>query len=315
MSIKIIDITPFLSYESNIEEKLKVAQEVNDARKNEGFFYIRSSLISKPIIDEYISQTTQFFRISTTEQKLTLHQGSISGYSVETFREEQGVTDAKEFLTFRGDPSDYSTQHTFMQKETAWPYWMPDNLQFRKAVKDYMMLMYDISFAVLHAFSLAVHSDEYLFDKMFLEPIFGLRAIRYPPLTTYNKIPGKVYVNCGEHKDEAILTLLRLLPGDHGLQIKHDKGHWLTINAIPDTFVVNTGMAMEILTGGIFKAVPHRVVVPEEDCYERFSFPFFLHPSATAEMYPIVLEGGSNQLGHPMFGKKYGEYIGGIVFK
>ncbi|KAL3523527.1 hypothetical protein ACH5RR_016361 [Cinchona calisaya] len=61
------------------------------------------------------------------------------------------------------------------------------------------------------------------------------------------------------HSDYGLLTLL-LQDEVKGLQIQH-QGRWLTVEPIPNSFVVNVGDHLEIFSNGKYKSVLHRVLV------------------------------------------------------
>lgn len=61
------------------------------------------------------------------------------------------------------------------------------------------------------------------------------------------------------HSDYGLLTLL-LQDEVKGLQIQH-QGKWLTVEPIPNSFVVNVGDHLEIFSNGRYKSVLHRVLV------------------------------------------------------
>ncbi|KAJ8551476.1 hypothetical protein K7X08_021491 [Anisodus acutangulus] len=61
------------------------------------------------------------------------------------------------------------------------------------------------------------------------------------------------------HSDYGLLTLL-LQDEVKGLQIQHQE-KWLTVEPIPNSFVVNVGDHLEIFSNGRYKSVLHRVLV------------------------------------------------------
>ncbi|KAF8039130.1 hypothetical protein BT93_B1624 [Corymbia citriodora subsp. variegata] len=62
------------------------------------------------------------------------------------------------------------------------------------------------------------------------------------------------------HSDYGMLTLLLQDESVRGLQIHHG-GRWVTLEQIPNSFVVNVGDHLEIFSNGRFKSVLHRVLV------------------------------------------------------
>jgi isopenicillin N synthase-like dioxygenase len=306
-----IDITPLLSENSTIAEKKLVGEQFNIARRTHGFMYIKSPLISTQLVQEAFKQAKRFFNESTPEQKQSigvgLHGGQC-GYTLNNYRPTQKVTDFKEFFSIRGEKNQYSVPHEFVHGEDCWPHWLEDAQHFKSTMHSYTELMLKLSRAVLHGFALAVNKEETHFDSMFTEPVFGLRFIKYPALAAYPTENRETYLACAAHTDPAMVTLLLQEPGDDALQIQH-KGEWITVPYVPDSFVVNTGVSMEVVTGGSFKATLHRVELTETNATkDRYSFPFFLHPNVDTIMDRMQFD-DSVAVDHPMIGRPYGDYL------
>ncbi|XP_057983044.1 probable 2-oxoglutarate-dependent dioxygenase SLC1 [Malania oleifera] len=66
------------------------------------------------------------------------------------------------------------------------------------------------------------------------------------------------------HSDYGFLTLL-LQDNVPGLQIQF-QGQWLTLQPLPNSFVVNVGDHLEIFSNGRYKSVLHRVVANSANC-------------------------------------------------
>ena len=71
---------------------------------------------------------------------------------------------------------------------------------------------------------------------------------------------------CDEHKDSTFLTLLTTFEYG-GLQVRDERNNWLNVPARPGAMVVNIGVALSNISGGLFKATNHRVVDTGEDRY------------------------------------------------
>ncbi|RWR76547.1 LOW QUALITY PROTEIN: 2OG-FeII_Oxy domain-containing protein/DIOX_N domain-containing protein [Cinnamomum micranthum f. kanehirae] len=61
------------------------------------------------------------------------------------------------------------------------------------------------------------------------------------------------------HSDHGLLTVL-MQNNVGGLQVKHN-GKWVLVNSLPNSFLVNTGDQLEILSNGKYISVLHRAVV------------------------------------------------------
>ena len=59
------------------------------------------------------------------------------------------------------------------------------------------------------------------------------------------------------------------------MQVKTRQGQWIDVPFLEGAFVVNTGRALQIASGGRYPATFHRVTPTPE---ARISIPFFLEP-------------------------------------
>ncbi|ESR51060.1 hypothetical protein CICLE_v10033531mg [Citrus x clementina] len=85
------------------------------------------------------------------------------------------------------------------------------------------------------------------------------------------------------HTDGSALTILLQLNEMDGLQIKK-YGMWVPVKALPDTFIINVGDILEILTNGIYRSIVHRATVNSEKA--RLSFATFYSMKLDGEIGP-----------------------------
>jgi isopenicillin N synthase-like dioxygenase len=124
----------------------------------------------------------------------------------------------------------------------------------------------------------AVGGDPALVDGAFARP-GALSTLRF---NFYPESGGPVGVSrdgtalaCEAHVDSGFLTLLHQ-DQRGGLQLRGRDRRWRDIEPDADAFVVNTGLALEQMTGGTLPATRHRV---RHQPRRRISVPFFLEPS------------------------------------
>ena len=73
-----------------------------------------------------------------------------------------------------------------------------------------------------------------------------------------------------------------------GLQVQNkDNLKWYNVPYYKNCFVVNTGLALQWLTNGKFKATKHRVIF---NCAKRISIPFFFEPNYDFVLNPELLK-------------------------
>lgn len=90
------------------------------------------------------------------------------------------------------------------------------------------------------------------------------------------------------HTDWGTFTFLFSQPIS-ALQILSSTGEWKWVQYLPQSLVVNVGEALELLTGGLFKATIHRVVKPpvDQEREKRIGVIYFSRPVDEQRLEPI----------------------------
>lgn len=90
------------------------------------------------------------------------------------------------------------------------------------------------------------------------------------------------------HTDWGSFTFLFSQPIS-ALQILSSSGEWKWVQYLPQSLVVNVGEALELLTGGLFKATIHRVVKPpaDQEREKRIGVIYFARPIDEQRLEPI----------------------------
>ncbi|XP_058007245.1 2-oxoglutarate-dependent dioxygenase 19 isoform X2 [Hevea brasiliensis] len=106
--------------------------------------------------------------------------------------------------------------------------------------------------------------------------------------------------------DKAMNLEQGLQNGVSGLQVQH-KGKWVNMNGYPNSFLVNTGDHLEILSNGKYKSVEHRAVVNKKAA--RISLVMAHGPSLDSVVTPApeLLDREGNAPAY--IEMKYGEYL------
>lgn len=105
-----------------------------------------------------------------------------------------------------------------------------------------------------------------------------LRILRYPGAAATD-MPGNQNPRAGAHKDTNLITLLASATHP-GLQVR-TRGGWQDVPWDFGSIAINAGEMLDLMTGGYFPAVSHRVVTPPGTSARepRLSMPLFLHPA------------------------------------
>jgi len=283
LQLPVIDLAPMFS--GNAEERREVGQAVGFACRRHGFFYVANHGIEADLIGRLLEQTARFFALPESEKMRyyiglsTNHRGYVPA-GEEVFG-DYGKADSKEgfdtALDLPADDPDYVAGNPLLGPN-VWPCGMPE---FAQAVTAYYREAMRVGDALFRAFALALGLDEHYFEAMLCKPTSQLRLLRYPATSPADSAGEQLGI--GNHTDYECFTLL--YPTEPGLQVMDGEGKWVSVPLLPDTFVINVGDMLEMLSNGCFVSTSHRVVNPG---VERFSFPLFFAVDYDTIVEPIT---------------------------
>ncbi|WOL19969.1 hypothetical protein Cni_G28771 [Canna indica] len=123
--------------------------------------------------------------------------------------------------------------------------------------------------------------DESYMNKAFnLEACFQVFVANfYPPCPQ-----PELAMGLPPHSDHGLLTILHQNAID-GLHVKHGNG-WVYVKPLPNSFLVNTGDHMQIVTNGRYKSVLHRAMTNGEST--RMSVVTVVAPSLDTVVEPVA---------------------------
>ncbi|XP_062181098.1 gibberellin 2-beta-dioxygenase 3-like [Phragmites australis] len=119
-----------------------------------------------------------------------------------------------------------------------------------------------------------------------------LRVNHYPPRPELKQLRHSRLIGFGEHTDPQIISVL--WSNDiSGLEISLRDGNWVSVPSDKESFFINVGDTLQVLTNGRFRSVRHRVTV--NSARSRVSVIFFGGPPPRERLAPLpglVGEGG-----------------------
>ena len=278
------------------EEKTLLAQSIDEHLQKLGFLMIKNHGIDESKRVSARDAAMRFFALSESDKKLytcpeDAYRGWIgpglesnaSSYGVE--ENGQAIVDLKEA---------YSIGPVFEGAEklqAAAPRWYANNIWPDKHVSGFKTAMIDWWHA---ADALTLEILEILATVLDLESTWVNDSCDHPMATITTNLYPSVDENggwrVGEHTDFGTITLLDR-DADNGLQIEVEKGQWIEAPVVKGTLIVNLGEMMVNISGGRWKANPHRVVAHPNDS-ENLSLVYFHDPNFDLEL-PITKEDGS----------------------
>ncbi|GJN08190.1 hypothetical protein PR202_ga26084 [Eleusine coracana subsp. coracana] len=89
------------------------------------------------------------------------------------------------------------------------------------------------------------------------------------------------------HSDPGGMTMLLVDNHVRGLQVRRPAdGQWITVDPVPDAFIVNIGDQIQVLSNAVYKSVEHRVTVSAAE--DRLSMAFFYNPRSDLPIAPMA---------------------------
>ncbi|KAH7524330.1 hypothetical protein FEM48_Zijuj06G0107900 [Ziziphus jujuba var. spinosa] len=242
--IPVIDFSLLTS--GNAEQRTKAIKDLGKACREWGFFMIINHNVPEKLMKDMISGSQSFFDL----------------------REEEKQEYAGKALF---DPIRWGTSFNATADETFFwrdylkihvhPHFNVNALTkpagFSEVIQEYCKQTRELAGELLRGISKSLGLEEiYIEKKMNKESgPHELMAINlYPPCPQPD-----VAMGLPPHTDHGFITLL-MQNELCGLQVLYN-GNWVSINPFPNSFLVNIGDHMEILTNGKHKSVVHRAFV------------------------------------------------------
>ena len=168
-----------------------------------------------------------------------------------------------------------------------------------KSLSNYFDNIFSLSEILFKSIIKLYKKDENISNQAFsrIKTLSTLRFNYYPNQTKPVEISKQdgVALGCETHVDSGVFTVL-YQDKKGGLQVQNRKNKkWYNVPFKKNALIVNTGLALEYLSKGKFKATNHRVLWNKT---KRMSVPFFFEPSYDFKMHPSFLNGSkSNKKG------------------
>jgi isopenicillin N synthase-like dioxygenase len=289
-SLPVIDLAPLRA--GNDSAARRVAQEIDTACREVGFFYVVGHGVDPSLLSRLDQASRGFFALDDEEKaEIAMERAGTAwrGWFPLDGELTSGVPDHKEGLYFGAElgPDDPRVRAgTPLHGPNLFPRRPPE---LRAAVLDVMGAMTGLGQLVLSGMALGLGLERSWFvDHLTADPLVLFRIFHYPPTDPAGPAGPEDGARWGvaEHTDYGLLTVLAQ-DDSGGLQVRTPQG-WIDARPIEDAFVCNIGDMLERLTGGLYLSTTHRV--RNEGHADRLSFPFFLDPgwSAVVDRLPIV---------------------------
>ena len=298
--IPTIDISSLVKNNFRTQNAFKTIKKIEKACKNVGFFQITGHGINQKDIRNICKIGNKFFNSSEKNKKKLApkkwnkkNKNKYRGYFPNTVNGKEGL-----------DLGDLKITPYNLKKYKS-PYIEFLNLKksFNKSsinsLSNYFDNIFSLSEILFKGIIKLYKKDESLSNQAFsrIKTLSTLRFNYYPNQTKPVEISKQdgVALGCETHVDSGVFTIL-YQDKKGGLQVQNRKNKkWYDVPFNKNALIVNTGLALEYLSKGKFKATNHRVLWNKS---KRMSIPFFFEPSYDFRMHPSFLNGSkSNKKG------------------
>ena len=184
--IPVIDLAPFLG--GTPEDRREVAQQIGQACRHIGFFYLVNHGVPHALIDETFAQAKRFFDLPAERkqeisiERSPIHRGyfSLGGENLDPAKQKD-AGDFKEGIKIGRDlPLDHPlvVAGTPLHGPNQWPANLPG---WRAAMETTYATLSNLGSKLMGGFALALELPEDFFADKLTEPMATLGPLHYPP--------------------------------------------------------------------------------------------------------------------------------------
>ncbi|KAG1335237.1 gibberellin 2-beta-dioxygenase 3 [Cocos nucifera] len=250
-----------------------------------GFFKVTNHGIPVELMARLEAEVVKFFSLPQAE-KDRAGTANPFGYGNKTIG-RNGDIGWVEYLLL--DVTSKSMSHTslaFLQEPSA--------SSLRSALNDYVSAMRKLVREILElmAEGLRIQPRDILSKLVMDEESDSMLRLNHYPPCPHLQGPDCSLTGFGEHTDPQIISVLRS-NNTSGLQISLRDGSWVTVPPDQDSFFINVGDSLQVLTNGRFRSVKHRVLA--NGLKSRVSMIYFGGPTSGEKLAPLPLLMGEGE--------------------
>ena len=294
--IPTINISSLLKSDFNSKAAVNTIKKIEKACVDVGFFQVTGHGINIEEIENICKIGNAFFNSSEKNKKKLApkkwnkkNKNIYRGYFPNSVNGKEGLDlgdlkiTEKDSKIYKSSYIEYLNLNKSLSKSSI------------KSLSCYFDEIFSLSEILFKSIIKLYKKDESISNKAFsrIKTLSTLRFNYYPNQTKPVEISKHdgVALGCETHVDSGVFTVL-YQDKKGGLQVQNRKNKkWFDVPFNKKALIVNTGLALEYLSKGKFKATNHRVLWNKT---KRMSVPFFFEPSYDFRMSPSFLNGHSN---------------------
>jgi isopenicillin N synthase-like dioxygenase len=282
--VPVIDLAP--ARRGGLAARRRVAEAIDVACRDIGFFAIVGHGVPAPLVDELRRCAHAFFALPLSEKLAARHPAGmnrgyhqIGGEALAAANEAVAPPDLKEFFHIgpvetRDDPYYTSALGRRHFTPNTWP---AAPAGFEQAGAAYYRAMSALIVSLMRLAALALEVEETFFDDK-VDRSIGAMRLNYYPAQAAPPAPGQLRASA--HTDYGGFTILSGEDTPGGLQVLTRGGRWVDVPTMPHAFVVNIGDLLMRWTNDRWLSNLHRVANPPAGGGRpRLSIAFFNHPN------------------------------------
>lgn len=300
-SIPIVDLSA--SFGTDAEAKKAVAWEIHRAARDTGFFYVSNHGVSKELTDAQLDCARAFFALpqDVKDAIQVARSATMRGYepmAIQTL-DDGSKPDVKEGFMASVDGSQAYVTGGAYDSLNQWP---AAYREMRPQTEAYIEALMALGKHLLGLLALSLELPEDYFAEGLKQPMITTRLLHYPP---QSRVGDGNQLGAGAHTDWGMLTML-LQDNVGGLEVRNSAGEWVRAPFVEDTFVVNLGDMVPVLTRGLYHSNMHRVLNSSPERH-RYSVATFFDPNYHYRITP--LDGLPLENPTPAASRTVGEHI------
>ncbi|KAF7816998.1 protein DMR6-LIKE OXYGENASE 1-like [Senna tora] len=239
--IPTIDFSHLIS--SNPNQTSKAIQQLGLACRDWGFFMLINHGVAETLRNEVVKGSQRFFDLTEEEKKEYAGRDLLDPIRCGT--------------SFNPSVEKNLFWRDYLKLQVHPHFHAPTNPPgFSEIIEKYCEKSRGVVEVLLKGISRSLGLEEnYIDEKMNLESGSQVFVVNYYPPCPKPELA----MGLPAHTDHGLLTLL-MQNQIGGLQVQHN-GEWVPVNPPPNSYLVNTGDQMEVLSNGRYKSVVHRAVV------------------------------------------------------
>ena len=305
--IPTINISSIINQDFSSNKSIETINKIKKSCRNIGFFQITGHGISKKDINDVAKVGNKFFN-SSNKNKMKLapkkwnkkNKNSYRGYFPNDVNGKEGldIGDLKVSKKYASKLKNQYIEYIELNKSIN-----KKSIKILENYFDQIFILGETLFkSIIKLYKKDIQNSKLAFSR--LKTLSTLRFNCYPNQTKPVEISKQdgVALGCETHVDSGIFTIL-YQDKKGGLQVQNRKNRkWHDVPFNKNALIVNTGLALQFLSKGKFKATNHRVLWNKA---RRISIPFFFEPSYDFKMSKSFLNGALKSKDNSIFFEKF----------